>query len=179
MLRKLPEEYLRDPYATTPEIIYPNTSQLAEEENLNSEVKTYFLPEAFTWIGKKQSKCQVGMKKYKFFICSSAAQKAGLKVGDRISFGVNKKYMLIKKDEESEIQCLEGDKRKRKRREYETLRITTIFALKKVLKENGWPESFIVDVKLQDNMLVGEKPVLSGDEIIETGQEQAIHPWRS
>ena len=193
MSRKLPEEFLSDAYSITPEIIYTNTSRTPEEENSNSEVKTYFLPEAFTWISKKNPGhrknilgCQMGMRKKRFVIFEPAARQANLKAGDKITFGVNKKFLIIKKDETSEIQCLNnsswGTKTlKEKKKEYVTLTISSVSVLRRTLKENDWPETFIIDVIWQDGMLVGKKPVPAGNnitEIIETDQEQVVHPWR-
>jgi len=198
-VKKFPEELLPDEYSSTPGIIY-TTPEVQEEENPiaktglsfgNGEVKEYFLPEAFDWVSKKRAGVRkinrdcIGMRKKRFIIYEEAAQMLNLKKGDRISIGVNKKYILITKDKTSEIKCISnstwGNRKLKEGKEYITLIASSVRILRETLDKHSWPETFTIPVNLQDNMLVGKKPVSSPGTGCEPGEEkqEKIHPWRS
>lgn len=66
-----------------------------------SDTKTYFDPGAFNWFEPQKTKGEpfITIKNDSMYISVEACKLAGLNAGDRISIGVNKKMLAIRKSE--------------------------------------------------------------------------------
>jgi len=86
----------------------PNPALIREREEaarVKSEVKTYFDPSAFEWIGRNEApkNCLPYIRfGRQIYISAAAVRQAGLKRGDKVVFGFNKKYFAVRKAKEEE-----------------------------------------------------------------------------
>lgn len=135
--------------------IIPNPAYIREREETakqDGEVRTYFDPTAFEWFGcnalPRSKKEYVRFDGKTVYISAKACRMAGFSPGERVVFGLNKKYFAIRRAGENEngfLLTLSGKK--------SCALAFSGTGIKKIADILG-----NVEVTCDGNMLVGRRP---------------------